>query len=343
MRQGASTSASSQQPPGRQQPAARGDKRLRSWDVDVSLDELVEWDALEQFMSDMPGADPSSRPSSGVPRIGSSDYSLGAHGARLPSLGPMGCLGGVQRSISSDSVGQALGLSSSSSTQQQQNGGLVPGVWPMPGGFGNGAPPGLGGLPRLPAAGSGNAASLAQSLYATWTQPTAFPLQALPMERGVSWGAELLPFMDVGDASGLVNPAIGSRSPNSAETQQPPPLLAGTPIDPLGGAGLVGASEGDSPAGQRAGANAGVQKQRFVWTSELHRRFEAAVNTLGVDQAKPQVRAAHGPGSRGRVWAEGRWGWGVRGATTARARPPHDVPLTTSCVLCSLLRRRFPS
>ena len=204
MRQGASTSASSQQPPGRQQPAARGDKRLRSWDVDVSLDELVEWDALEQFMSDMPGADPSSRPSSGVPRIGSSDYSLGAHGARLPSLGPMGCLGGVQRSISSDSVGQALGLSSSSSTQQQQNGGLVPGVWPMPGGFGNGAPPGLGGLPRLPAAGSGNAASLAQSLYATWTQPTAFPLQALPMERGVSWGAELLPFMDVGDASGLV-------------------------------------------------------------------------------------------------------------------------------------------
>ena len=24
---------------------SRGDKRLRSWEVDVSLDELVEWDA----------------------------------------------------------------------------------------------------------------------------------------------------------------------------------------------------------------------------------------------------------------------------------------------------------
>ncbi|EOD05184.1 hypothetical protein EMIHUDRAFT_60341, partial [Emiliania huxleyi CCMP1516] len=30
-------------------------------------------------------------------------------------------------------------------------------------------------------------------------------------------------------------------------------------------------------------------KQRFVWTSELHRRFEAAVNTLGIDHAKPQA------------------------------------------------------
>ena len=64
------------------------------------------------------------------------------------------------------------------------------------------------------------------------------------------------------------------------------PHLHGS-MDPMGGAGMVGSD--DSPAGQRAGAGAGVQKQRFVWTSELHRRFEAAVNTLGVDQAKPQV------------------------------------------------------
>mmetsp|Transcript_15692 Transcript_15692/g.47162 ORF Transcript_15692/g.47162 Transcript_15692/m.47162 type:complete len:273 (+) Transcript_15692:283-1101(+) len=32
-----------------------------------------------------------------------------------------------------------------------------------------------------------------------------------------------------------------------------------------------------------------MQKARFVWTAELHRRFEAAVNTLGIDHAKPQA------------------------------------------------------
>merc|ERR1719446_1885080 len=31
------------------------------------------------------------------------------------------------------------------------------------------------------------------------------------------------------------------------------------------------------------------QKTRFVWTAELHRSFELAVHTLGVDQAKPQA------------------------------------------------------
>ena len=36
---------------------APGTKRHRSWEVDVSLDELVEWDALEQFMADIPAAD----------------------------------------------------------------------------------------------------------------------------------------------------------------------------------------------------------------------------------------------------------------------------------------------
>merc|ERR1719311_1376980 len=32
-----------------------------------------------------------------------------------------------------------------------------------------------------------------------------------------------------------------------------------------------------------------ANKQRFVWTAELHHRFEAAVNTLGIDHAKPQA------------------------------------------------------
>ena len=32
-------------------------------------------------------------------------------------------------------------------------------------------------------------------------------------------------------------------------------------------------------------------QEHGVWTGELHRRFEAAVNTLGIDQAKPQARS----------------------------------------------------
>ena len=35
-----------------------GGKRTRSWEVDVSLDDLVEWDALETFMSDLPSSEP---------------------------------------------------------------------------------------------------------------------------------------------------------------------------------------------------------------------------------------------------------------------------------------------
>ena len=29
-------------------------KRTRSWEVDVTLEELVSWDVLDQFMGDMP-------------------------------------------------------------------------------------------------------------------------------------------------------------------------------------------------------------------------------------------------------------------------------------------------
>merc|ERR1719217_1754686 len=32
----------------------------------------------------------------------------------------------------------------------------------------------------------------------------------------------------------------------------------------------------------------GQQKRRFVWSPELHSRFEAAVNALGLDAAKPK-------------------------------------------------------
>jgi SHAQKYF class myb-like DNA-binding protein len=47
----------------------------------------------------------------------------------------------------------------------------------------------------------------------------------------------------------------------------------------------------EQEAGIAAGGDGGrqVHKQRFVWTAELHRCFEAAVNTLGIDHAKPQA------------------------------------------------------
>eukprot|EP00900_Chrysochromulina_parva_P025708 jgi/Chrpa1/7771/Chrysochromulina_OHIO_Genome00004825-RA len=81
------------------------------------------------------------------------------------------------------------------------------------------------------------------------------------MERGVSWGGELLPFvMDDGD--GLMDPSM---------------------LDGAGGGGMDGMAE-ESSTGKGGG-----HKARFVWTGELHRRFEAAVNTLGIDQAKPQT------------------------------------------------------
>ena len=133
--------------------------------------------------------------------------------------------------------------------------------------------------------GAPNAAALAASLYPSWQQglagPTSFPLQALPMERGVSWGAELLPFIDGDDPAALAGSLAadlggGGDSPTSAEARSA--LMQGM--------GMGGRGGGDDGGGGRP-----VHKQRFVWTGELHRRFEAAVNTLGVDQAKPQVLA----------------------------------------------------
>jgi len=37
------------------------------------------------------------------------------------------------------------------------------------------------------------------------------------------------------------------------------------------------------------GEKKSAHKQRFVWTAELHRRFEVAVNSLGIENAKPQA------------------------------------------------------
>mmetsp|Transcript_36298 Transcript_36298/g.95703 ORF Transcript_36298/g.95703 Transcript_36298/m.95703 type:complete len:565 (+) Transcript_36298:77-1771(+) len=51
----------------------------------------------------------------------------------------------------------------------------------------------------------------------------------------------------------------------------------------VGGAGLAHGRQSPTPPSDPA------QKRRFVWTPELHQRFEAAVNALGLDIAKPKT------------------------------------------------------
>ena len=66
----------------------------------------------------------------------------------------------------------------------------------------------------------------------------------------------------------------------------PGPVM-GDSVSPthMGGMGGMGSMGGGSPQGD---GSAG-QKRRFVWTPELHQRFEAAVNALGLDSAKPKT------------------------------------------------------
>ena len=250
-----------------------GSKRLRSWDVEVALDDLVEWDALEQFMSEMPATD-------GLPQQQSTAASSMGHSRpAYPSGSSTGGRGG-------DCGG---GMNASSRAFPT----LVPGAWPMMGSLDGSMGGGTMGPP--------NAAALAASLYPSWQQglagPSAFPLQALPMERGVSWGAELLPFIDEGDAGPLVSVlADPSRldSPPSSDLARGGHMGGAGAVARATGMGGGGGGGGGGSGGGGAGDDGGgpgrpVHKQRFVWTGELHRRFEAAVNTLGVDQAKPQV------------------------------------------------------
>ena len=245
-------------------------KRLRSWDVEVSLDDLVEWDALEQFMSEIPAADgPSQQGGAGSSQHAMRQaYGGAASGGRnsADSVGFSACGGAGGRAFPS----------------------LVPGAWPMAGGLD-------GGLTSSSMVAP-NAATLAASLYPSWQQGLAaqapYKMQALPMERGVSWGAELLPFIDEGEAGPLM-----SALSNNTGLDSPPRGDDGRHDGMLGGAGMMqrpgggggGGGGGGMPDDGSGAAGRPVHKQRFVWTSELHRRFEAAVNTLGVDQAKPQA------------------------------------------------------
>ena len=239
-------------------------KRSRSWEVDVSLDELVEWDALEQFMQDMPCAEPS------IPQELSR------------SCGPVCEHPSMQMSSRSVFAGNtaARGSADGNTRMLGSGGNMAPGAWPMmsssfESGFMGGALGSANGV-------TPNAASLAESLYAGWQQGgTGYPLQALSMQRGVSWGTELLPFvMDgIGDDSVIMDPSMMSESPN---------MSLGSDVATQ--AAFVGLGAADAEDDGPSSTGRPMHKQRFVWTSELHRRFEAAVNTLGIDQAKPQVR-----------------------------------------------------
>jgi len=248
-------------------------KRSRSWEVDVSLDELVEWEALEQFMHDVPN-----------PESVASDGNRSCSG----SQGDAGSSSTCGRPPSSSSISApSCAAAPSSSTARLSAQTAVPASGPtgqhtIPL-FDNFAAASAGMMDPGPgpshlASGPTNhaahsASSLTQALYGGWQQqsggtlgnlPQMSSLPAVPMERGVSWGAELLPIvMDDGE-DGLMDPSI---------------------LDGADGAqGVFGI--GDESAASKQNS---MQKQRFVWTGELHRRFEAAVNTLGIDQAKPQA------------------------------------------------------
>jgi SHAQKYF class myb-like DNA-binding protein len=183
--------------------AAPGTKRPRTWDVDVSLDELVSWDVLEQFMQDIPSGPPTAE-------HGLGDSLLGASGR-----------------------GVVLDGAPSSSAHFQAASQLGPGV------------------------GAGAGAELAHSLGSCWQQPGC-GVSVPPL--GQSWSADF--------QTGMLS---------NCEQESPASATSGAPMEP--------------ETGTAAGGDGGrqVHKKRFVWTTDLHRRFEAAVDTLGIDHAKPQA------------------------------------------------------
>ena len=162
----------------RQNPA---NKRLRSlsWDVDVSLEDLVSWDVLEQFMHDQGQTEGCGMGGELMGGGAAPDPpGLGLASLPSPSLGPM--RGPAQAPVGAGSV--------------------HPGVWPPPLSGPDGYAPSLGlspGLsPGLPPANLGagtnglNAAALAQNLSMGWQLPgPSFPMPPLAQ----SWGSDFLP------------------------------------------------------------------------------------------------------------------------------------------------------
>ena len=239
-------------------------KRGRSWDIDCSLEELVSWDVLDQFMNDpssAEGGDMGTKIARRFSREGAPPLlSQLSGGGGMPPHAMMagGALGGgVPRLDSSGGLGGAQAISPRLDAAFAQLPGVLPpafGYDPTAalgggGGAGAGVPGGAGGP-------GGDSAALAHSLWsAAWFSMPGMAAQgAVPLDDGLGLG--------LGGHYGL-EPGGGS------------------PFD--GAVGVGGHGHGGGGAGRPN------QKQRFVWTAELHHRFEAAVNTLGIDHAKPQA------------------------------------------------------
>ncbi|KAL3910548.1 MAG: hypothetical protein SGPRY_009013 [Prymnesium sp.] len=254
--------------------ASQGQKRPRSWDVDISLEELVSWDVLEQFMQEIPGG-----PGEPMPPGGQTDFALGQTVDHMGGLAPI-TSSTDPLMLRSTSGLDAIGMPFSASPATWVSGGEASRTLSTVEHVGVTATASGGFHARSGASESGtasdsitcaarsgvmNAASLAQSLYPGWeAAPTSTPniQPGQNMLGSVSWGSEILPSM-IGAGEG--DQAIfGSSSPDGG-------VDSGVAADP--------------PASD----SRPVHKTRFVWTAELHRRFEAAVNTLGIDHAKPQA------------------------------------------------------
>lgn len=236
--------------------AGSSSKRMRSWDIDVSLDELVSWDMLDQFMQDMPfdAGGPTTSASEKVSESVSPQFSASTSPY---GFGASPLHGNIDATFWQHNEGFTL-------PARHAQGPLVPLVSRE-----DGREPRENML-NSQSQGPYNAASLAQSLYPTWQQSGSSQC-SLPSLMCASWGSDLLPTVLASEEAAKREHAL--ESPSASVTDE----LAD-------GSFNQGRQEGTTISSGRP-----AHKQRFVWTAELHRRFEAAVNTLGIDHAKPQA------------------------------------------------------
>jgi len=106
---------------------------------------------------------------------------------------------------------------------------------------------------------------------------------------GLGAGAGSEPKHSLGSGSGWHQPGSGMSVPSLGQSWS-----ADFQTGMLSNGEQESATSG-APVEQETGSAAGLEggrqmhKQRFVWTTELHRCFESAVTTLGIDHAKPQA------------------------------------------------------
>lgn len=227
-------------------------KRLRStsWDIDVSLEDLCSWDTLQAYIQE-----------------GSAEGSVGVQTDPAVKCEP-GHLPGGSRAAGSSTpaitypiarvpppslpcADISLPVATGASTS-------IPGGMAMSGGMSGGM---AGGMP---------AATLAQSLGIGWQQPDLpFPMPANHWGT-VSCLPNVLGMNDRGEHGEIF-----------LESDDGGPARAHSGLSSSPG---FDCTAGADDEGERQG-----QKQRFVWTSDLHHRFVTAVHKLGIDRAKPQA------------------------------------------------------